>query len=98
MTETDKKPDSEMPKGLRGARSLRALLNIAAGAIPLGGGALAAAAGAWSEKEQETINNFLHHMYEQQKAKTLEQLQMILEINARLDMNDKTTAERIASP
>jgi len=98
MTESTNKSDGEMPKGLRGARSLRALLNIAAGAIPLGGGVFAAAAGAWSEKEQETINNFLHYMYEQQKAKITEQLQMILEINARLDMNDKTTAERIASP
>jgi hypothetical protein len=92
------KEATNLPQGTPHGRLLRFILNAAAGAIPMAGGLLAAGSGAWSEKEQETINNFFHHMHEQQKAKTTEQLQMILEINARLDMNDKTTAERVASP
>jgi hypothetical protein len=52
-------PDREhdaVPKGAPGGRAIRAVLNAAGGAIPLGGGILSAVAAAWSEGES-TIND-----------------------------------------
>jgi hypothetical protein len=54
MTEPDNNTENNVPKGLRGAHAIRALLNIAGGAIPFVGGVLSAGSGAWSEREQET--------------------------------------------
>jgi hypothetical protein len=98
MTEPDNNTENDVPKGLRGAHAIRALLNIAGGAIPFVGGVLSAGSGAWSEREQETINNFFQHLFNLHKAQLAEQAQTILEIVARLDMHDQKTAERVASP
>jgi hypothetical protein len=57
----DDESEIETPKGIRGSREFRALLNAAAGAIPFVGGLLAASAGAWSEQEQAKVNAFLEH-------------------------------------
>lgn len=97
MTESDNKPDNEIPKGIRGGRAIRAVLNVA-GALPFVGGILAAGAGAWSEQEQEKINNFFEHWLKMLQEEMAEKAQTILEIMARLDMNDQKTAERVASP
>jgi hypothetical protein len=51
----------EFPKGLRMGRLMRALLSASGGATPVIGGVPAAISGAWSEKEQETINDFFQH-------------------------------------
>jgi hypothetical protein len=39
MTEPISNPDDEFPKGIRGGRAIRAVLNAAGGAIPFVGGA-----------------------------------------------------------
>jgi hypothetical protein len=98
MTAPNNKHNDDLPKGLRGSRALRVLLNIAGGGIPFGGGVLSAAAGAWSEQEQEKVNNFFQPLFELIKAEMAEKAQTILEITARLDMHDKAIAERVASP
>ena len=49
----------ELPKGVTGGGVARAGLNALGGAIPFAGGLFAAAAGAWSEKEQARVNDFL---------------------------------------
>lgn len=77
----------ELPEGASGARTLRFILNAASGAIPLAGGVLLAGAGAWSEREQERINDFLKHWLEMLLAEMKEKRQNILEITARLDMH-----------
>jgi hypothetical protein len=59
---------------------------------------LSAGAGAWSEHEQAKINAFLEHWLKMLKDEMAEKSQTILEITARLDLNDKKTAERIESP
>lgn len=59
MSEPNNKPGNEMPKGLSGGKAIRAVMNAAGGAIPFLGGILSAGAGAWSEQEQEKVNNFL---------------------------------------
>jgi hypothetical protein len=87
----------ELPEGASGARALRFILNAASGAIPLAGGVLSAGAGAWSEREQERINDFLKHWLEMLLAEMKEKRQTILEITARLDVHDEKIAERIKS-
>jgi hypothetical protein len=98
ISESSNKPDNETPKGLRGGRAIRAVLSAAGGAIPFVGGILSAGAGAWSEQEQEKINTFFEHWLKMLQEEMAEKAQTILEIMARLDMNDKKTAERVASP
>jgi hypothetical protein len=88
----------ELPKSAKGAGVTRMILNAASGAIPLACGVLAAAASAWSERDQARINEFLHHMLEMLNAEMREKEQTILEISARIDMQDERVSERIKSP
>jgi len=97
MTEANSDP-SQIPKGLPGGRAIRAVLNAAGGLIPFAGGILSAAAGSWSEQEQEKINNFFEHWLKMLQEEMAEKAQTILEIMARLDMSDKKIADRVASP
>ena len=90
--------EDKIPKGFRGARGIRAVLSAAGGAIPFVGGILSAGAGAWSEQEQAKINTFFEHWLKMLQEEMREKAQTILEIMARLDLNDKKTAERVASP
>jgi len=83
---------------MRGGRAIRAVLNAAAGAIPFAGGVLSAGSAAWSEREQEKMNSFFEHWLKMLQDELAEKAQTILEIMARLDMNDGKTAERVASP
>jgi hypothetical protein len=98
MSESSNNPEDEVPKGVRGGRAIRAVLNAAGGAIPFVGGFLSAASGAWSEREQEKVNSFFEHWLKMLQDEMAEKAQTILEIMARLDMNDEKTAERVASP
>jgi hypothetical protein len=93
--ELEKIPD--LPKGTKGGTSARALLNALSGVLPLAGGLLSAAAGAWSEQEQSRINDFLHHAIQMLAAEMREKEQTILEITARLDMRDEETIKRLES-
>lgn len=78
-------------------KNIRAGMNTIAGAIPFFGGLISAAAGVWSENEQEKFNIFVKNwlmMLEEEmkeKAKTME------EVLARLDMKDEKINERISS-
>jgi len=94
----DNDPEVDLPKGIRGSREFRALLNAAAGAIPFAGGLLAAGAGAWSEQEQAKVNAFFEHWIKMLQAEMAEKTQTILEITARLDVNDDKIPERLRSP
>jgi hypothetical protein len=98
MAGPDDKNGDELPKGIRGGSAIRAVLNAAGGAIPFVGGILSAASGAWSEHEQARVNRALEHWLKMLEAELAEKAQTILEIMARLDMNDEKTAERVASP
>jgi hypothetical protein len=87
----------DLPEGSKGSGVARGALNIAAGAIPFAGGLLAAAAGAWSERDQKRVNDFLHHWMQMLAAEMKEKQQTILEITARLDMHDEEIAKRVES-
>ena len=98
MSNSDDLPGDEMPEGVPGGQIIRALLNAASGAIPFAGGVLSAASGAWSEQEQAKVNRVFEHWIKMLKAEMAEKAQTILEIMARLNMDDEKTAERVASP
>jgi hypothetical protein len=87
----------ELPKGVTGGGVARAGLNALGGAIPFAGGLFAAAAGAWSEKEQARVNDFLRHWIEMLAAEMREKQRTILEIAARLDIQDEKIAKRLES-
>jgi hypothetical protein len=87
----------ELPKGSKGSGAARFALNAVSGAIPLVGGLLSAGASAWSEREQARINDFLKHLADMLAAEMKEKTQTIMELTARIDMQDEKTAERIRS-
>ncbi len=93
MTEENKNIPEEgpTPKIVRGA------LQVIGGAVPFAGGLFSAAAGAWSENEQEKVNKFFQHWIKMLEDELREKQQTILEIMARLDMHDNKVAERIES-
>ncbi len=99
MVEDGKMDDvPELPQGAKGGMAARGILNAVGGAIPFAGGLLSAAASAWSEREQNRINEFLRHWIKMLAEEMREKEQTILEIMARLDMRDEETAKRVESP
>lgn len=84
-------PDNPHSKFARGA------LNAISGAIPFIGGVFSAAAGAWSEAEQEKVNSFLRHWLKMMQAEMAEKQQTIIEIMQRLDVHDEKISQRVSS-
>lgn len=97
MTPSDRNSPEAFPEGTPGGKVARALMNTAGGAIPFAGGLLAAAAGAWSESEQEKVNAFFRYCIKMLEAEMTEKAQTIVEVMARLDMNDEKISERVKS-
>lgn len=93
MVEDEKKlpEQSNTPKIVRGA------LQVIGGAVPFAGGLLSAAAGAWSEDEQERVNKFFHHWVKMLEDEIREKERTILEIMTRLDIHDEEIAKRLES-
>jgi hypothetical protein len=91
--------DSELipPSGMPGGRYGRAALNAVGGLIPFIGGVFSAAAGMWSEAEQEKLNSFFKHWLEMLRAEAAEKQRTIIEIAQRLDLHDEAIADRVAS-
>jgi len=89
--------DQEPPKGGKVAKISRGALQIAGGAIPFAGGVLSAIAGAWSESEQEKVNRFVKHWIQMLKDEFREKEQTIIEIMARLDLQDEAISKRVES-
>lgn len=83
--------EGNAPKVIRGA------LQVVGGAVPFAGGLFSAAAGAWSEHEQEKVNNFFKHWIKMLEDEIREKEKTILEIMARLDIHDEQIAKRIES-
>ena len=90
-------PENKPPDSSRTARISRVVLQIASGVIPFAGGTLSAAAGAWSEAEQERVNRFFEAWIRMLQDELKEKAQTILEIMARLDLQDDAIASRVES-
>ena len=93
MSEEDKNlpEENSAPKIVRGA------LQVIGGAVPFAGGLLSAAAGAWSENEQERVNKFFRHWIKMLEDEIKEKERTILEIMARLDIHDEEIAKKLES-
>jgi len=89
--------DNKLPEEGRTAKVIRGALQVASGAVPFAGGLFSAAAGAWSEHEQERVNKFFLHWIKMLEDEIREKERTILEIMARLDIHDEEIAKRIES-
>jgi hypothetical protein len=92
----DQPEDGEPTDGSRN-KWVRGALSVAGSAIPFAGGFLAAAAGVWSESEQERAMDALRAWIRMLEDEVREKQRTILEIMARLDMHDAKIAERVSS-
>lgn len=87
----------EIPKGKRVAKYSRGALQAIGGAVPFAGGVFSAIAGAWSEAEQERVNRFFEHWVRMLQDELKEKEETIIEIMARLDLQDEAIAARVES-
>jgi len=89
--------EDKLPMGGSGPKIARGALQVIGGAVPFAGGVLSAAAGAWSENEQERVNRFFEQWVKMLQDEIREKERTILEILARLDIHDKEIADRLES-
>ena len=89
-------PHGSPQSGKRGKIS-RGALQVIGGAVPFAGGVLSAIAGAWSEREQERVNRFFEHWARMLQDELKEKAETIVEIMARLDLQDEAISERVES-
>jgi len=95
--EIDKNGDQKLPGSGKVAKISRGALQAVGGAIPLAGGILSAIAGAWSEGEQDRVNRFFEHWVRMLQDELKEKEQTIIEIMARLDLQNEAIAARVES-
>jgi hypothetical protein len=88
-------PDDDPKSGA--SKWIRAGLNTASGMIPFAGGFISAAAGVWSENEQEEALNVLRAWVKMLEDELREKQQTMLDVMARLDMHEEEIAARVRS-
>lgn len=89
--------NNEIPEEGNVGKVARGALQVAGGAVPLVGGILSAIAGAWSEKEQEKVNQFIEQWVKMLEDEIREKEATVIEIMARLDLQDEKIAARVES-
>lgn len=83
--------EDNTPKIIRGG------MQIIGGIVPFAGGLFSAAAGAWSEHEQDKANKFFQQWLKMLEDEIKEKERTIIEIMMRLDIHDEEIAKRIES-
>ena len=96
MGATDAQEGPQGSKDQNWKKVARGALQVA-GAVPFAGGLFAAAAGFWSEREQDRLNNFLQHWIKMIEDELREKQNTIAEIAIRLDLQNEEIAERVRS-
>ena len=89
--------ENNMPDEGATPKIIRAGMQIAGGVVPFAGGLLSAAAGAWSENEQERVNRFFKQWLKMLEDEIREKERTVLEIMARLDIHDENITKRLES-
>lgn len=89
--------NNEMPEESRAGKAARGALQVASGVIPVVGGILSAMAGAWSEREQAKVNQFFDQWVRMLEEEIREKEATVIEIMARLDLQDEKVAARVES-
>jgi hypothetical protein len=95
--ENDNDEDMRLPEGSKVAKISRGALQTVGGGVPFVGGVLSAIAGAWSEGEQEKVNRFFEHWVRMLQDELKEKEDTIIEIMARLDLQDEAISQRVES-
>jgi len=93
----DDENSSKLPESSKVAKASRGALQAASGLIPFAGGVLSALAGAWSEKEQEKVNKFFEFWFQGLEDELKEKEATLIEIMARLDLQDEKVSKRVES-
>ncbi|MGB4812443.1 MAG: hypothetical protein WBP13_08205 [Methylophilaceae bacterium] len=94
---TDGKDGMELPESGKVTKISRAALQVVSGVVPFAGGILSAIAGAWSEGEQEKVNRFFEHWVQMLQDELKEKQETIIDIMARLNLQDEAIAKRVES-
>lgn len=89
--------EKKIPESGKVAKISRGALQAIGGAVPIAGGVFSAIAGAWSEGEQDKVNRFFEDWVRMLQDELKEKEETIIEIMARLDLQDDAISERIAS-
>lgn len=97
MTNPIESPGNKVLKAGAGKKISRGALQIIGGAIPGAGGVLSAIASAWSEEEQAKVNRFFEHWVRMLEDELKEKTETIVEIMARVNLQDEAIAERVES-
>ncbi|MDB5659369.1 MAG: hypothetical protein JWS10_1984 [Cypionkella sp.] len=92
--EVAKRP--EEPEDKNWKKLARGALQVA-GAVPFAGGIFSAAAGFWSEHEQNRLNEFLKQWLRMLQDELHEKQKTIADIAIRLDLNDEKISARVRS-
>jgi hypothetical protein len=92
-----KEENKDLPEEGKTPKIIRGALQVVGGAVPFAGGLFSAAAGAWSENEQERVNKFFRQWIKMLEDEIREKERTILEIMSRLDIHDEEIAKRIES-
>ena len=98
--DVDKKPKGQLDdvfESGKGSKVARFALSVLGGLIPLAGGAIGGAAGAWSESESEKFKNLLHAWLKMQEEEVEEIGKTLYEVMDRLDQSDEKIRDRIES-
>jgi len=94
---TDKNISEELPHGSKKAKVARGTLEVVGGVIPLAGGLFSAVATAWADKEQDEVNQFFDYWIRMLKEEIMEKEATMIEILARLDLQDEEIKKRVKS-
>ena len=98
MTEQENgKDDISLPSEGKVSKVSRTALEVVGGGVPFASGIFTAIAGAWSKSEQDKANRFFEHWLRMLQDELKEKEETIIEIMARLDLQDEAVSERIES-
>lgn len=93
-----KKEIEDSLEGNTGSKVARFALSVLSGIVPVAGGAIGGAASAWSEAEQEKLNNLLVTWLQLQKEEVQEIGRTLGEVIQRVDTTNEVVQKRIESP
>lgn len=94
--ESDNNEEQNLPESGKVAKFSRSALQVA-GAVPIVGGVFSAITGTWSEGEQDKVNKFFEHWIRMIQDEIKEKEDTIIEIVARLDLQDAEISKRVES-
>src|SRR5882724_3435354 len=97
MNDEQEAHNPKLPEDGSAGKVGRGALQVIGGVIPFAGGIFSAIAGAWSENEQARVNKFIEQWLKMIEEEIKEKEATVVEIMARLDLQDEKIAKRVES-